>query len=331
MHPLDELDALEAQIRAAEQRGTGEHDAIINAFAGCPAGAGWMRARCPLCLDRTGKEDRHGALGYHAETGTYKCHKCGLWGVLPIYLRASIATMTPSTAVNAILTKGPVEQAEGYIPLFTSGGENISALNVARQYLTAPRVAGLKNSPRGLSEQACAEAGIGAALWGRLKGRIIVPFFHNWDPHAPWVGWVARDLTGTSDLKYRYAKNSQRRGYLYNEPALYVETTRPVYVVEGTLDAVALWPDAVAVLGKVDDEQAKLLTNARRPVVVCMDGDAWREGRELAVKLKLKNPALPVGNVRLAAGVDPDEVERAWLDDQAQLALARAAQGVSHV
>jgi DNA primase len=90
-------------------------------------------------------------------------------------------------------------------------------------------------------------------------------------------------------------------------------------VVEGVFDALALWPDAVAVLGKPSDQQVDALINAKRPVVIVLDGDAWLEGKWLAARLCLRGKR--AGHIRLPPGVDPDEVDRKELEQQAMEAL----------
>jgi hypothetical protein len=136
-HPLDWED--EDSLRGFEQAATEEQDAIITAFAGSRVAAdgSWVRTPCPLCLQRTGKSDKHGACGYSPNTGAYHCFKCGLFGRLPAYLRERVATLAPSEQVRAILERGPVEQAHGFIPLFAEPGLSVKALEPARQYLTA--------------------------------------------------------------------------------------------------------------------------------------------------------------------------------------------------
>jgi DNA primase len=104
----------------------------------------------------------------------------------------------------------------------------------------------------------------------------------------------------------------QRGEVLYNHTALHVETERPVMVVEGVFDALALWPHAVAVLGKPSHFQVDALASAKRPVAIVLDGDAWQEGYALAMRLRLAGQR--AGSVTLPPKTDPDEVDRAWLE-----------------
>jgi DNA primase len=120
-------------------------------------------------------------------------------------------------------------------------------------------------------------------------------------------------------LTYCYPRGMNRDGLLYNAPALQEQTARPCYIVEGSLDALALWPDAVAVLGKPLKSQLRILAAAKRPLVVALDGDAWNEGQALA--WTLQSLGVRAASVRLPPKTDPDEVPRNWLDGQAAGAL----------
>jgi DNA primase len=106
---------------------------------------------------------------------------------------------------------------------------------------------------------------------------------------------------------------------LYNAQALSLETDVPVLVVEGTLDALAHWPDSVALLGKHGKAQVEWLLASRRPVCVVLDGDAWSEGEMLALRLSFAG--VRAGSVRLEPKQDPDEVPKAELMRRALASL----------
>ena len=145
-----------------------------------------------------------------------------------------------------------------------------------------------------------------------FRGRLIVPILSS---DGSWVGYVGRDYTKKSELPYMYVRGMQRGRILYNRTALDVRTEKPVFVVEGTLDALYLWPDAVAVLGTWSTEHADFLLESKRPVVALLDGDAWRKGEALAMVLELHN--VRSGFIKLPPKLDPDEVPRDWLDEEA--------------
>ncbi len=302
-----------------------EWEQVIAAFAGMGNTGGWIRADCPMCEEGSGSPDRRKSLGLNTATGGYNCPRCGSKGRIPDDLLDEIPYLPP-TAAAAPVEKPPVQLADGYVPLYNVFGEPIQApqLHAGRDYLT--RTGGTPPG-RGLPDATLAEAHMGVVLNGYLRNRIIMPIpnYQYADPWAaPWRGWVSRDYTGSpwNGKKYLYPKNMDREGLLYNEPALWEETDRPVYVVESILDTLALWPDSVAVLGKPIASQFEKICAACRPVVVALDGDAHDEGAMLAMKIRFTRTDKRVGAVKLPPRTDPGEVPRTALDDAALRSLS---------
>lgn len=304
-----------------------EWDFVVRAFAG-RVGSGWIRANCPLCYEKTGKPDVKASLGLNISTGGYNCFKCESKGRIPEHLRDEIPYAPPLE--NQPVAKEPVQLAEGYVRLLDDLWDvPLDSLRPALEYVRNRGVIRGYQIP----DAHIAEAGIGAGTYGRLLGRLVIPlpdydamnmYVRSVDDPPvyvpPWRGWVSRIYPPyVSDKTYLYAKNLDRDGYLYNEPALWRETSDPVYVVEGTLDVLALWPNAVAVLGKPLDSQIEKLVHARRPVVVALDGDAHEEGLALALKLRFRQQR--AGNIRFPPRIDPDEVDRAELEVAAHRSL----------
>ncbi len=157
--------------------------------------------------------------------------------------------------------------------------------------------------------------GVGGCAMGQYAGNIIVPI--TGPDGQTWVGWVGRS-TGPKG-RYSYPKGMPRATAMYNVAAVYERVDRPLLIVEGAFDAIHLWPDSVAVLGKVSAEQVDILATTTRPVAVVMDGDAWAEGLSLTLLLSMRG--VHAGNVRLPPTLDPDEVPRAWLDDEVAACL----------
>lgn len=248
---------------------------------------------CPL---RTGKQDHRGSFGFNVRTGWYGCFKCGIKGRLRGYDGEDFEV-------------APEEQGEpqmGPPDDFTELADDKSfVLRPARDYLRG----------RGLGRKIWRETRIGACLEGRFAHRVVVPIL---SPDGVWLGYVGRSWKDAM-VKYLYPKGMNRREVLYNHAAVIQQTERPLFVVEGVFDALALWPDAVAVLGKPSDPQIFALADAPRPVAVCLDGDAWAEGQQLAMRLKLEGQR--AGNIHLPPKKDPDEVPRAWLDEEAARCL----------
>lgn len=290
---------------------------VVETFGGCVTTSGWIRRNCLVCEEVTGKADLKQSMGLNTATGGFNCFKCGTKGHLPEHLLDEI----PYAAVTeTVIEKPHVEVLEQFYPLYEGEWASAEWLEPARQYV---RNRGSKRPEGGLPESVGREAFLGAVVTGRLAHRIIVPILDYaqpdpWDMYS-WLGWVSRDYTGEALRPYLYPRNMDRSALLYNEPALYVATEEPVYVVEGTLDVLALWPDAVAVLGKPLESQITKLLSASRPVVIALDGDAWEEGWMLALRLKFEGAR--AGSVKFAPKVDPDEVARPRLDAAARRCL----------
>lgn len=196
---------------------------------------------------------------------------------------------------------------QGYEELGRGDGRTAEVFREARRFLKkrVPDVALWKH------------ARIGATLEGYFAERIIVPLLTK---ERQWTGFVARSWDPDARDKYLYPKGMKR--ILYNEEVLDhdVEGDVPIFVVEGAFDALALWPDAVAVLGKAKREHLTQLAKVKRPLAICLDGDAWLEGEAMMLDLAALGHRR-VCNLRLPPRVDPDEVPREELEEAARNAL----------
>ena len=289
------------------------YDYVVRAFAGC-SGVGWIRTSCPRCEEMDGTQDYKQSLGYNVSSGGFNCFRCGMKGALPRNWRSKLEIAEPADYSPPIPEDTSVEIADGYVPLFEGHGLTASVFEAARGYILDPKPYG-----RGLDFDSAKSMQIGAALSGKLSGRVIVPIPNYQEPDKPWSGWVARDYTGTSPLPYRYPRGMSRNGLLFNECALWVETDDPVFVVEGVFDTTILYPNAVSCMGKPLESHVAKLAASRRPVVVCLDGDAWEEG--WALMMTLRHVGVKAGNIRLPPKTDPDEVEKSWLMKEAMNSL----------
>lgn len=265
--------------------------------------AGWWRAPCPFC------EGRDPTFSYNPTTGYWHCFRCrerGTLGDVPEFLLG--AGPTPAEQQREI--EEARRPPEGYWPL---AGDDSYTFAPAREYLRK----------RGVREDVWAEAQIGACADGKYRGRIVVP---NLQPDGSWLGYTTRSYDKATPKKfaYRYPGGSWRGSVVWNVRALTEATDEPLYVVEGVLKGLPYWPHAVAHLGNsgpnaVTPQQFALLCTATRPLVVVLDGDAHEQGWALAMRLRLEGKV--AGSVRLPPGTDPDEVDGAWLYEEARASL----------
>jgi hypothetical protein len=315
-----------------------ESSLVLNAMAGKrPNSKGWARANCPLCELRTGKPDKKLCLGLRVDTGSWHCFRCGAEGfIFRSDMPDNLASFRSTSRVEAKAEPRGMDPLVGFIPLFGEQRDRSFSADFMREYLTGKGRTPEGERCRELPPATLQEASVGAVFEGcgrdhraadepicnrcLARGRIVVPIFDV--DGVTWLGWSARATPGLRTLrKYVYARGMARADIMYNERALAVETDVPVFVVEGVFDVLALWPDAVAVLGKPSPEQKEALAEAKRPIVVAFDGDATREG--VALARLLRHQGQRAGCVRLAAGTDPDEVPRADLDEWAARSLER--------
>ncbi len=247
-----------------------------------------MRVNCPLCLERVGTPDRRASLGVNADGGGYRCFRCHAKGRARGFGPAAQGYEQPQEPVI-------IDLPRGYTPLGEGPGATAETTARARAYLRS----------RGVSDDAVRAARIG---YCEQRGpRVAVPVV---DRNQRLRGWVARTLAD-ADPRYLNARGGWAGEVLFNEAALFRRTEAPVLVVEGVFDALPYWPDAVAVLGKPTAAQVAVIAESRRPVSVCLDGDAADEGWALAQRLALQG--VRAGAVRLPPATDPATVERRWL------------------
>jgi len=282
-----------------------ERDQIVRtALSSARMRAGWLRTRCPFC------EGRDDSFSYHPETTYFHCFRCPTKGVLDPDKAAElqeefISEREANEAKNASELEAIKRPPEGF---FLLAGDTSESLAPAREYMHS----------RGIPERVWHEAQVGACAFGKYAGRIVIP---NLMPDGSWYGYTTRVWGKPIDkkLKYRFPSGSWRGAVLHNQPALWEDTDEHLYVVEGAFDALFLWPHAVAVMGMPSEKQIELMATSKRPLVVVLDADAWQTGLALSMRLRLEGCA--AGCVKLLDGADPDEVDPAWLWEEARASI----------
>lgn len=263
-----------------------------------PGRNGWLRANCPFCLSRVGKEDRKKTLSFKG--GYYTCWRCSATGWVESYDRDKDAPSPP------VVPASDMKLTPEYVPLWQEPYLSSESCREPIAYLAGRGI--------GLDKIRCAR--IGAALSGRYAGRVIVPIVVG----GAVKGFSARDWTAKAKLTYRYPPGMARGQILYNQDALLADTEEPLCVVEGAFDALHLWPNAVAVLGKPSEEHIALLKEASRPLAVILDADAYMDGWTLAMQFKLAGKR--ACNIVLPPKKDPDEIPVDELRAMVQTELA---------
>ncbi len=143
----------------------------------------------------------------------------------------------------------------------------------------APYVSYLRG--RNVTDQTVALYRMGYADTGMLTGRVIVPSF---DRLGSVNFWSARSIY-PNETTFRYRLPQTSKNVVSNEHM--VDWTKPVYLVEGIFDEIAIGPQAIAVYGKfMPSHLALRLVEERPPMTyVCLDSDAWDESITMLEKL----------------------------------------------
>jgi hypothetical protein len=257
--------------------------------------AGFARGDCPHCYDKLGIRDTRASLGFNEDAGIAKCFRCNYRFVLDYD--------SMLTFVNTASNQRGFKMPSGLHVLATS---MIPAAYKIRAYLWL----------RGLTDLELLVSRVHFATSGTCVGRAVFP--HWDDASGEWWGYSARAVPGmgANGPKVAYP-GGMTRDQMYNQAALESETSTPVMIVEGAIDACRYLPDAVACLGKPGNTFFDLVLaiarkNRRmRPIVFCLDGDALKLARMTARRLAKRG--ILCGFVKMPAGMDPDDVNPTWL------------------
>jgi len=262
---------------------------VLEALRDGTVGARSIRAVCPFC-ERKGYSGRKKNLDFDKARGWWLCWRCNSRGKIDGWETSDAAA---ELAPSDVTTFDP---PKSFISIGRGKGRQSMLTYGARTY--------------------AAKRGIGVDVWERANlgqimrregdqdftGRLIVPIMSVDEDF--WLGWVGRDFTGEQE-SYKYPLGMNRGRVLYNQRALYVRTDVPVLGVEGTLDTMPFFPNAVAFLGTYSQPQIDMMKDANRPILVVLDGDAWRKAEVLAWLLHADG--VRAGSYRLPPKKDPDE------------------------
>jgi hypothetical protein len=281
----------------------------------------WKRANCGFCELRGLGFDHRGNWCLRSD-GYYHCFRCKVKGWLP--------GTAPDDDEDREFDPGAVEYVPGRQILAGEADDSIGAPEGFVRLVEMEDDFEVKRAirycaSRGISRANARDAHVGTCLDGLLVGRVVVPVLKG--DGRTWAGWVARQFAPTRRWvpKYRAAEGMDTAQVLFNQHALLVETDEPLMVCEGAFDALPYFPHAVACLGKPKEPQIEFLLDTRRPLVITLDGDAWLEGRMLAMRLAFMGLEQPVGWVRLPPNSDPNSVDRGWLRTECRRAIAKSA------
>ena len=133
---------------------------------------------------------------------------------------------------------------------------------------------------RGITDEIIEKYQIGMCLEGEYSGRIIVPSF---DKKGELNFFVSRSWNPRSKLKYKNPEAS-KDFLIFNESL--IDWKKDIYLVEGVFDSFFL-DNSICLLGKflTDNLWEKLYSKAKKNIIVCLDGDAYTDAKNLYDKL----------------------------------------------
>ena len=253
---------------------------------------------CPVCAAEKGLEngDGKGNLEINYSKHVYKCWSCGetLGTQGPLgRLFDKYATKSQKKVYNLIKPEELKQQEanrpklrlpEGYTTFEDSNPRFIPHIE-AYKYLQS----------RGINDELIKKYKIGYTVTGDFAYRIIVPSFNKEGVLNYFVArsWVPKKM------KYKNPAVPKDE-IIFNEGL--IDWNKDVYLVEGAFDGFFL-DNSIVMLGK---KMSKLLFetlyfNAKGNVIICPDGDAWKDGLKLYHELnggvlynKIKIIKLPV-------------------------------------
>ena len=301
-----EIPGLEESERDGHYRGPESFATIAEVLSRARSGAsGWSRANCPFCVTDFGASDKTMSWGHNAATGRWHCFRCKSWGYyggddnLRDWAPPIPGRDTARIPARAELAEG-MDWPEGFRSLVgRREGDSVNCpTGRALGYLRKRRV----------SAEAQDAARLGVCIGGKkYDRRIVAPVIYE----RALLGFVTRRCDESRFLRYLYAEGMQRGEIIYNREALERGDLPFVVMVEGVFDVLPHWPHAAAFLGKPTDDHFEICLRSKVPLVVCLDGDAWREGQWFAERLAFEG--VPAVSLKLPPKSDPGNVSREWL------------------
>lgn len=272
-------------------------DLLSAAAIAIPTGTGFLRGYCPYCEEEAGgvtPSKRN--LSINVVTGRFNCWRCEEYG----YIRGldEVIFIEHEDYDDAPDEDEP-EDVEFQLPrefvsLSSRDSRDSISMRAAYRFLKS------RNVPR----KAIPGARLGATTHGFYQYSVVVPIYD----HGRCRGYVARRVL---EKTYLYPKGMKRGEVMFNMDALSVRTDEPCIIVEGCFDALPHWPHAVAVLGKPSRIHEEMLRAAKRPLAICLDADAQRQGWALATSLSMHG--VRAEYLQLRPGTDPGDTPREWM------------------
>ncbi len=257
--------------------------------------SGQVSVDCPVCsyeIKGLSKTDGKGNLEINYVNHIYKCWACaethdthGHLGKLIQQFGSKKDKKTYNLIRPDKVEKKKKEFKELELPKEYKKFEEIHPVHLPRKealnYL----------KKRGITQETIDKYQIGICMEGDYAGRIIVPSFNK---KGELNFFVSRSWNPRSKLKYKNPEAS-KDFLIFNESL--IDWKKDIYLVEGVFDSFFL-DNSIALLGKyVNDNLWEILYNkAKKNIIVCLDGDAFNDAKNIYDKL---NGGVLYGRVKL--------------------------------
>jgi len=218
-----------------------------------------IKARCPVHVKRTGKEDNNPSFYINAESGLWLCYSCGAKGNLPHLISEMTGMHSEDPEIALMIMNHGVNQLE------TVKWEKVPTIDNS-MYFHYTDVPAKYLRSRNITPQAAREYGV---RWNEDNGSWIIPII---SPEGELLGWQEK---ATSFVK-NHPKGIKMRHTLFGIERL---SSKTVVLVESPLDVIRFASsfDGMQCLASfgasITQEQLRLLFGVADKVIVALDND----------------------------------------------------------
>lgn len=264
------------------------------------------RGRCPI-------HQGQGVEAFHAnlERGIFHCFACGAGGNVLDFVAAMEGCSVREAALRL-----QADHSLGHRNTLAAVGTEGRKLVTKKREVNPPLNFSLPLDAmhpylgeRGIDRATANYFGVGYSHGrGLMNGRIAIPIH---DHGGRLVAYCGRAVDRDSP-RYRFPAGFQKSQVLFNHHRARVTHGGEVIVVEGFFDCMRIhqagFPRVVALMGaRLSEAQRSSLIDRYRRVILMLDGDPTGRAATAQIARDL-TPAIPVTEVRLPPGVQPDQM-----------------------
>lgn len=295
---------------------------------------------CPLCGNGSGKDGDGMSIDPHGDGTQLKCFKCGFYGdIVDLYQQQNHCDA--ATAFNGLYdlfgitiekdrAERPAEPRKAAEGIKVPPAQEKPAEGLTEATEGKPDFTGYYESCKEHIDDAAAQAYL---TFRGLSNELAARYYLGYDDKTGFLiipcatgFYVARNTDRQSDFRYKNPTGASIE--LFNLKAVYNEAARPVYVVEGAIDALSIIEaggEAVALNSTSNTRKLLAELEQRRTaatLILCLDNDdsGRKASTELAEGLRGLNIAFTSANI---AGQHKDANEAFTADREAFIAAVQ--------